>query len=782
MMEMELADIARTPIFVKAGAVFPGEDPQDTDRSEDQRLGFLDVLTADEATVDALMVDDADDDLADAPVGPLASLHTGTSLEEAPEIGFDSLPAEVSVTAIQESVEINDGVVNVTESISKMEVVSVVPSQADVATEGPSSESDVEDPTQSLFYVDTIPADTTVEGMAFTEVPMFDRAAGILGQDHADSRSEGDDDEEEILFVPRKFPQPQPIHLLLEQVAVREKRRPVKKGGSLAAHQAQREAFIEMSSRAANKASKKNKGHGTTKKQEKKAKRRERRRQETELSAPRLGDSDLDWGSENDSDLQDNPVIDEALADYVQNLSTRLPGHKDVAVQMARGSDEDSEAVNEDVDMDALRHFAMGMGAGQVSINDIDDARKQREEDEADGWVDSSGSDGSGVDGEETVPVTGPDGLEEAGQAIIDGSSSDDGLNPEDFDDNDSEDEDDDDYDDDDYRFFKGKSTWANDSEGFIQNIERVLDENAFMLAGSGKRKNRNKLFKAIEKGDFGDDWAMRPSPKGNKQKAAHVPVHLQKTWEKDRQKKAEYKRNRAAERLEAELSLYPASKKGKGKGKGKGLKYEDLSSQPRSAREMSALFDLDADDDDTDFVRKRKFQPVTDLASLNEEIKVFLTDAGKTTMTLPPMEKFSRKRVHELATCYQLKSQSKGKGRGRFPILIKTSYSSVEVTDPRKVGRIIGASTNGEFYKAKYAKGPKLRMPGSAGRSGGVGLRHMDGDTVGGEASAIGQDNIGHRLLSKMGWSEGDRIGMSGGLDAPIVAIIKNSKTGLGA
>jgi predicted RNA-binding protein Jag len=46
----------------------------------------------------------------------------------------------------------------------------------------------------------------------------------------------------------------------------------------------------------------------------------------------------------------------------------------------------------------------------------------------------------------------------------------------------------------------------------------------------------------------------------------------------------------------------------------------------------------------------------------------MFLTDHGKTTMTLPPMEKFSRKRVHELASCYQLKSQSKGKGRGRFP------------------------------------------------------------------------------------------------------------------
>jgi len=36
--------------------------------------------------------------------------------------------------------------------------------------------------------------------------------------------------------------------------------------------------------------------------------------------------------------------------------------------------------------------------------------------------------------------------------------------------------------------------------------------------------------------------------------------------------------------------------------------------------------------------------------------------------------------------------------------------------------------------------------------------------------------------LLAMMGWSEGDRIGFTGGLDAPLTAIIKNTKLGLGA
>ena len=70
------------------------------------------------------------------------------------------------------------------------------------------------------------------------------------------------------------------------------------------------------------------------------------------------------------------------------------------------------------------------------------------------------------------------------------------------------------------------------------------------------------------------------------------------------------------------------------------------------------------------------------------------------------------------------------------------------------KVNAIVGSNTPGKFYKAKYGgnagKGPK--MPGGAGRTGPA-VRHQEGDAVGGSASAIGSENIGHRLLSMMGY-----------------------------
>lgn len=36
--------------------------------------------------------------------------------------------------------------------------------------------------------------------------------------------------------------------------------------------------------------------------------------------------------------------------------------------------------------------------------------------------------------------------------------------------------------------------------------------------------------------------------------------------------------------------------------------------------------------------------------------------------------------------------------------------------------------------------------------------------------------------MLAAMGWAEGEGIGLSGGLEAPLVAVIKHSKLGLGA
>ncbi|KAM0747076.1 hypothetical protein T439DRAFT_272741, partial [Meredithblackwellia eburnea MCA 4105] len=173
--------------------------------------------------------------------------------------------------------------------------------------------------------------------------------------------------------------------------------------------------------------------------------------------------------------------------------------------------------------------------------------------------------------------------------------------------------------------------------------------------------------------------------------------------------------------------------------------------------------------------------------------MREFVMDPTKETLALPPMSKKSRVAVHLLAEVYGLKSKSVGKGSSRFPVLEKTKRSAVFGVDERKVRAIVhtaageGAgrwNSGGGLNKGKMGglwaalSGEK---PSSSGQRGG-GAKHREGVVVGVGAEKIGSDNVGFALLQKMGWKEGDQIGMSGGISEPIAARIKTNRSGLGS
>lgn len=194
----------------------------------------------------------------------------------------------------------------------------------------------------------------------------------------------------------------------------------------------------------------------------------------------------------------------------------------------------------------------------------------------------------------------------------------------------------------------------------------------------------------------------------------------------------------------------------------------------PKSAAEVAELFDIDSEEEDGGWKvapqpRRNPLLPRT-LEEVDAEIRYFLEDKGRTSLPLPPMDKESRKRVHMLAECYNLKSKSKGKGAARFPyvpkaskpdssVLIKLSRSGLQ--NENKVQALLAASTasGGAFYKALYSR-KKGGGGGGGGGSAAAGFargtggstRAREGELVGEGAEKIGQDNVGHRLLSMMG------------------------------
>ena len=314
-------------------------------------------------------------------------------------------------------------------------------------------------------------------------------------------------------------------------------------------------------------------------------------------------------------------------------------------------------------------------------------------------------------------------------------------------------------------------------SAPLIHSLQDFIDDNDEILRRRD-RKQRNRIFEAIQHGSFEYemDFADRPARacfycaasflvlmheaicigcKKNKDK--DLPKELQEQWERDRAKKAERKHLRALEKLAAALDPFVTKKGGK---------------KARKARLAAALA-----------------SPMS-LETVVERMRRFVADlGGAQTHTLPPMDPKTRKSVHDLAHAFKLESKSQNHGAARFTTLKKKPLSGICV-DEKAIRRILGRPS---YYEAHE---------GGKGKDKAVRIRPRDGERVGEvrfwnsltlvlvyllsyslkAAPKLDGSNIGFQMLSAMGWVEGGRIGVVGGLEAPLVAVIKTTKLGLGA
>jgi hypothetical protein len=164
----------------------------------------------------------------------------------------------------------------------------------------------------------------------------------------------------------------------------------------------------------------------------------------------------------------------------------------------------------------------------------------------------------------------------------------------------------------------------------------------------------------------------------------------------------------------------------------------------------------------------------VIDMTTLVQNIRRFIADVGgPSSMSLPPTDKETRKNAHEIALAFNLKSVSKGNGDARYTTLTKTTRTGIQVNEG-KIARIVRRSV---------ARGGSFMLEDKKGKGVSRVPKHREGDVVGKAAPKLDESNVGFKLLEQMGWSEGKRIGAStNGLVAPLAAIIKTSKLGLGA
>ncbi|KAJ5593015.1 hypothetical protein N7537_009919 [Penicillium hordei] len=177
----------------------------------------------------------------------------------------------------------------------------------------------------------------------------------------------------------------------------------------------------------------------------------------------------------------------------------------------------------------------------------------------------------------------------------------------------------------------------------------------------------------------------------------------------------------------------------------------------------------------------KVKYPKEMNMEEFMTEIRSFLMSA-KNSLSLPPMTKQRRKLIHELANALNLKSQSRGHGLSRFPVLNKTARTPryTPKTISNVDGLLSGRKFNRRLYKSWGTEVPKFSQT-KRGKSGAA--SYMDGDVVGASAPEIGAENRGRAMLEKMGWSTGTALGAADnkGILQPVAQVVKNSRAGLG-
>lgn len=312
-----------------------------------------------------------------------------------------------------------------------------------------------------LFYVDTAPEAS--ESPVGTTSYVHD-VSTTLGQ-RRPSLPESDDEDEEIVFAPRTYKQPQPITLDPQPQA--SSSRP---HGHVSPPPVVSRTFVNP--KAMTRAQKK-----TAKKEKKKGKRSRRANRQAELAEA----SDVDWGSDGppDRDIMDIDGVEESdgeddvavLRDYLAGtLLNERTKDQDEVEDEEEDEELDSDEVDEAIDTDLMKQFGEGVrGWNGEGIADSDASEEEDDSDDqaveeqlADDDDDDDSSEGSSQDG--------------SGSYTDDESDDDSGIDVDQLEhdidrqlaealeqgEEDSEME----------ELFTGKEGWGDDTDWFIQSME----------------------------------------------------------------------------------------------------------------------------------------------------------------------------------------------------------------------------------------------------------------------------------------------------------------------
>lgn len=163
---------------------------------------------------------------------------------------------------------------------------------------------------------------------------------------------------------------------------------------------------------------------------------------------------------------------------------------------------------------------------------------------------------------------------------------------------------------------------------------------------------------------------------------------------------------------------------------------------------------------------------------NIRDEFEIFLTK-NKPTMAFPPFDPHGNKTIAKFAQHYSMKGNKVGKGGKTHIMVEKVKRTKWSKPDYNMIGQLL--KQRRVFMRIDVRK-PMEERELSERRSGKGKFHIQEGEIVGEDAPEIGKDNIGRRILEKLGWNSGQGLGAHGneGISEPVMAKVKKNKSGL--
>ncbi|SCV00053.1 LAME_0G07228g1_1 [Lachancea meyersii CBS 8951] len=164
---------------------------------------------------------------------------------------------------------------------------------------------------------------------------------------------------------------------------------------------------------------------------------------------------------------------------------------------------------------------------------------------------------------------------------------------------------------------------------------------------------------------------------------------------------------------------------------------------------------------------------------NIKDEFDAFLA-CNRPTMSFPPFDPHGNKTVMSFADAYYMKGKKMGKAGKTFVMVEKVKRTKWALPNYNYVGQLLNRRRI--FMRIDVRRPREEHQIFDKMGSGKAKFQVKEGEIVGEDAPEIGTDNIGRRMLEKLGWSSGQGLGAHGnqGISEPIFAKVKKSKSGL--